>query len=170
MVVAVTMDSRVVEFREVVHAAQDFCALIDHAAPRDPAWLGRLFRSLPRLHAAICALHPAEGQAMLPVHIDIEQRFELFSRLREGLGELDSYWLEYDADYAANPLHMSGSLADDLTDIYFDLKPGLTLLDKVRQERVLRYWQASFEMHWGQHLVDAERHLYALKVQQRFDA
>jgi hypothetical protein len=65
---------------------------------------------------------------------------------------------------------MSGSLADDLTDIYFDLKPGLELLPAAHPEPVLRFWLESFELHWGQHLVDAERHLYALKLRRRFDA
>jgi hypothetical protein len=153
---------------EVINTAREYCALIDHAEPADPSWIERLFRLLPRLHAAITGLKPARGNTLLPVHIDIDERFELFSRLRQGLGERDGYWMEYDNGNAISPLHMSGSLADDLTDIYFDLKPGLELLPQVRHERVLRFWQRSYELHWGQHLVDAERHLYALVMQQGF--
>ena len=41
---------------------------------------------------------------------------------------------------------------------------------QARPEQVVQFWQASFELHWGQHLVDAERHLYALKVRKRFDS
>ncbi len=164
------MDSKVIDFGEVVNAAQDYCALIDRASPGDPSWLEGLFRSLPRLHAAIASLHLANGNAMLAAQIDFDERFELYSRLRKGLGERDGYWLEFDADNTISPRHMSGSLADDLTDIYFDLKPGLELLRKVRLERVLRFWQTSFELHWGQHLVDAERHLYALRVRRQFDS
>ncbi len=113
-------------------------------------------------------MHPAQGEALLPVHIDIDQRFELFSRLRTELGGRDSYWLEYDNGNSVHPQHMSGSLADDLADIYFDLKPGLEMLSRVKPDKVLRYWRRSFELHWGQHLVDAERHLYALRAQQGF--
>lgn len=153
----------------MVEAAREYCALIEHAQVSDPAWLEQLFRLLPRLHAAITAAqHPPPGEALLPVYIDIDQRFELFSRLRTELGEHDSYWLEYDNGNAIHPQHMSGSLADDVTDIYFDLKPGLEMLSRVKPDKVLRYWRRSFELHWGQHLVDAERHLYALKAQQGF--
>jgi hypothetical protein len=42
------------------------------------------------------------------------------------------------------------------------------MLSRVKPDKVLRYWRRSFELHWGQHLVDAERHLYALKAQQGF--
>ena len=152
----------------MVEAAREYCALIDHAAPADPTWFERLFRLLPRLHAAITDLKSGRQDALLPVHIDIDERFELYSRLRAGLGQRDGYWMEYDSGNAINPLQMSGSLADDLTDIYFDLKTGLEMLSRARAEKVLRYWQRSFELHWGQHLVDAERHLYALKAQQGF--
>ena len=159
------MEQEVTQFGEVFGTAREYCALIDHAKPADAAWLERLFRLLPRLHAAITTLKPARGDALLPVQIDIDERFELYSHLREGLGDRDGYWMEYDNGNAISPLHMSGSLADDLADIYFDLKSGLELLSQVRPERVLRFWQRSYELHWGQHLVDAERHLYALKVQ-----
>lgn len=164
------MEPSKLQFGEMVNAAQAYCALIDQATPANPAWFEHLFQSLPRLHAAVACLDSDDENALLPALIDIDARFELFSRLREALGERDGYWLQYDSDFAANAQYMSGSLADDLTDIYFDLKPGLVLLEDVLPENVAGFWQASFVMHWGQHLVDAERHLYALKVRQAFDA
>ena len=82
--------------------------------------------------------------------------------LRKALGERDSYWLEFDS--APEEIHMSGSLADDLTDIYFDLLQGLELVDDAWPHRAAQAWQSTYRLHWGQHLVDAERHLYALKV------
>ena len=96
---------------------------------------------------------------------DLDDRFALYSRLRKRLGERDSYWLEFDA--APEEMHMSGSLADDLTDIYFDLQHGLELLDGAWPQRAAQVWQTSYRLHWGQHLVDAERHLYALKVRDQ---
>lgn len=162
------MEQATGQFGAMVEAAREYCALVEHAQVSDPAWLERMFRLLPRLHAAITAVHPSRGESQLPVHIDIDERFELFSRLRTELGERDGYWLEFDNGNALHPQHMSGSLADDLADIYFDLKPGLEQLSGVPEERVLRFWRHSYELHWGQHLVDAERHLYALKVRKEF--
>lgn len=162
------MEQATGQFGAMVEAAREYCALIEHARPTDPVWLEQMFRLLPRLHAAITVARPMRGESQLPVHIDIDERFELFSRLREALGERDGYWMEFDNGNAIHPQHMSGSLADDLADIYYDLKPGLEQLAQMPPERVLRFWRRSYELHWGQHLVDAERHLYALKAQKCF--
>jgi hypothetical protein len=97
--------------------------------------------------------------------VDLDERFELYSQLRRLLGERDRYWLEFDA--APEEMHMSGSLADDLTDIYFDLRHGLELFDEIWPQRAAQVWQRSYRVHWGQHLVDAERHLYALKIRNQ---
>jgi hypothetical protein len=98
---------------------------------------------------------------------ELDDRFEFFARLRRRLGGKDSYWLEFD-DFAGVGARlgegMSGSLADDLTDIYFELKRGLCLLSSADPDAVARFWQSGFTAHWGQHLVDAERHLYRLRV------
>ena len=52
-------------------------------------------------------------------------------------------------------------LADDFTDMYFDLKFGLDLL-KTEPAQAINVWQCSFYMHWGQHLLDAESRLNAV--------
>ena len=150
---------------EMVDAAGDYCRLIDNAPARPGDWLELLFRLMPRLHAAVTALNAYDTGDIPPCETDLDARFELYSHLRKLLGELDSYWLEFDA--APEEVHMSGSLADDLTDIYFDLRYGLDLLDEVWPQRAAQAWQSSYRMHWGQHLVDAERHLYALKVRNQ---
>jgi len=147
---------------EMVDVAGDFCRLIDHALARPGDWLESLFRLMPRLHAAVTALNAYDTGETPLFDTDLDARFELYSHLRKVLGERDSYWLEFDA--APEEVHMSGSLADDLTDIYFDLRHGLDMLDEVWPQRAAQVWQSSYRMHWGQHLVDAERHLYALKV------
>jgi hypothetical protein len=76
------------------------------------------------------------------------------------------YWLEYDHpdDTNTDGEHRTGSLADDLTDIYFELKRGLNMLDAAGPDEVAHLWELGFKEHWGQHLVDAERHLYSLKI------
>jgi hypothetical protein len=107
-----------------------------------------------------------------PELADFEDRFDLFSELRTCLGERDIYWLEYDhpGDISMDGEHRTGSLADDLTDIYFELKRGLNMLEAAGPDKVAHLWESGFRQHWGQHLVDAERHLYALKVNDRLQA
>ena len=150
---------------EMVGAAENYCQLIDHTGEAQGEWLESLFSLMPRLHLAVTALTAYDhGDSPLP-GVDLDQRFELYSRLRKALGERDCYWLEFDA--SPEEMHMSGSLADDLTDIYFDLQYGLQLLDEAWPQQAAQVWQSSYQIHWGQHLVDAERHLYALKVRNQ---
>lgn len=150
---------------EMATAAEAFCGLIsEHETPPD-GWLEELYALLPRLHSAVTALKSHNVNDLPVPEIDLDERFNLYSRLRKQLGERDSYWLEFDAP--PEQVNMSGSLADDLTDIYFDLLHGLQLLDEAWPQRAAEVWQMTYRMHWGQHLVDAERHLYALKVRNQ---
>lgn len=154
-------------FFELVNTARSYCRLIDHLPGSLDNGLPLLVKLLPRLHAAIVALHPRVTQE-LPVteSADFEHRFELFSWLRIRLGSRDSYWMEFDdiGPDRESREQMSGSLADDLTDIYFELKQGLQMLDSRSPEQIAGWWQNGFRLHWGQHLVDAERHLYSLRA------
>lgn len=150
---------------EMVSVAVDYCQLIEDGGKTTHDWLERLFRLLPRLHSAVTALAVLNAEDAPPCPVDLDERFELYSQMRRLLGDRDRYWLEFDA--APEEMHMSGSLADDLTDIYFDLRHGLELFDEIWPQSAAQVWQSSYRVHWGQHLVDAERHLYALKVRNR---
>jgi hypothetical protein len=150
---------------EMIAVAERYCSLIERPGEDPDQWLESLYNLMPRLHSAVTSLNAYDsGDMQLPV-VDLDERFELYSRLRKRLGERDSYWLEFDA--LPEEMHMSGSLADDLTDIYFDLQHGLELMDESWPYRATQLWQSSYRLHWGQHLVDAERHLYALKVRNQ---
>ncbi len=150
---------------EMATAADDYCQLIDSTRTAAGNWLDRLIQLMPRLHAAVTALNSYEAGDLPVSEVDLDERFELYSHLRRLLGKRDSYWLEFDA--SPEEMHMSGSLADDLTDIYFDLRYGMDLFDEVWPHRAAQAWQTTYRTHWGQHLVDAERHLYALKVRNQ---
>ena len=147
-------------FNEMAEAATAFCNLIEKVEIADAGWLKKMSLLLPRLHAAITALGTDDVRNDTYMIPDLDARFELFANLRELLGNRDSYWMEFDP--AHDDQGKSGSLADDLTDIYCELKHGLKLAD---QEPDLAYhgWRSGFTMHWGKHLLDAERHLYELK-------
>ena len=149
--------------------AREYCAFIedfDEAPEADSvAFLAKLARLPPRLHAAIETLDdPGEADDLLS-DIDPERRFSLFSRPRQALGELDSYWTEFDV--GRDWQEQSGSLADDLADSYWELKAGLDRLDQEHTALpTLRSRGSGYRLHWGQHLVDAERHLYGLRARR----
>jgi len=139
-------------------AARDYCRLIEQADGSVAEWLAQVAVQLPRLHAAVTSLDSGDGEAPAPRRTDLDRRFELFSQLRELLGYRDGYWMEYDDPTSRQ--EMTGSLADDLTDIYFDVKQGLEWLDSRRPEQAAGVWRSGYRLHWGEHLVDAERQLY----------
>ncbi len=154
---------------EFARVAREYCGFIESftASPEadSGAFLAEAARLLPRLHVAAEALSDTEAADDLLAGIDPERRFALFSRLREALGELDSYWTEFDV--GRDWQEQSGSLADDLADIYWELKAGLDRLERERRPlSILRCWGAGYRLHWGQHLVDAERHLYGLRARR----
>lgn len=149
---------------ELKNLATHYCELVECLNQGDTDGLHEVADLLPRLHAAVAALDlpdPHQGHHLVA---DLDARFELFSQLRNMLGERDSYWMEFDV--ADDEQSMSGSLADDLTDIYCELKNGLKLVDG-EPERAMEDWHKGYHLHWGQHLVDAERHLYELRVRNQ---
>jgi len=151
----------------MVDLAKAYCDLIDQAVTDPPpeGWLGNVAFLLPRINAAVTTLddNPDSGVTALP---DIESRFELFSRLRDLLGELDAYWLEF--DISSDDACRTGSLADDLTDIYCELKSGLDLVapdpDHDGLSQAAATWRGTYRAHWGRHILDAQRHLMELSV------
>ncbi len=50
---------------------------------------------------------------------------------------------------------MVGDLADDLADVWSDLKSGLRYYEKGRIEDAAHEWRANFDIHWGEHAADA---------------
>ncbi|OOZ37643.1 DUF5063 domain-containing protein [Solemya velesiana gill symbiont] len=152
-------------FNEMAEIAQKYCTLIENADEKDPQWLSKVASLLPRLHMAISVLAASAGESGNGVHPDLDARFEIFARLREVLGNKDAYWMEFDV--AQDGQHMSGSLADDLTDIYCELKYGLEMLEQ-EPSQALAGWCSGYSAYWGQHLLDAERHIYALKTRNQF--
>lgn len=153
----------------LANSATEYCHLIDHIDSSNDNWLDSLAALLPRIHAAISAL-PEHQIDHCPIETaqDFDRRFELFSRLRMFLGESDGYALDFDEPELQGDI--SGSLADDFTDIYFELKKGLELLGPKTENlsQAVDFWYGTYLWHWGQHLVDAEKHLYDLKVHRRF--
>lgn len=153
---------------EVAVLAKQYCDLIESAGCEPRRWLKDVVSLLPRIHAAVATVacfSPACGQINAA---DLDERFELFSRLRKLLADRDAYWLEFDrASEGADG--MTGSLADDLTDIYCELKLGLRLYDQ-DPACAADAWAGGFDSHWGRHLIDAERHLARLAADDRLEA
>ncbi len=153
---------------DFVETARVYCDLIDHLESDDTVWLEQLAKLLPRLHAAVAELDQSkDNTGICSSEQDLDDRFELFSRLHTLLGERDPYWLEFDV--SSDGQLMTGSLADDLTDIFCELKVGLDMLEghPEKRSKALNRLCSSYKTHWGQHLMDAQRHLYELDTRDQ---
>jgi len=158
------MDAIPSQCGQMARVAEEYCRLIDDFEPDslNRAWWLQLERLLPRLHVAVIALSgPRDGYAAYSLPDD-EQRFELYMRLHDRLHANPLLWSSL-GEYRLLA-RLCDRLADDLTDMYFDLRRGLSLLEAYPSDpaRAVGDWQNSFYMHWAQHLLDAERWLHTV--------
>lgn len=73
--------------------------------------------------------------------------------------QYDHYWEIFNPYHLDEPLEVS--LSDDIIDIYRDIKRGLILYEKNKDIEAIWQWRFNFEIHWGNHVVDAIRALHS---------
>lgn len=93
--------------------------------------------------------------------------FPLYRSLREKFGTVDVYWNVWDS--TKREAAFEGVLADDIADIYVDLKRDLWLAEAgLPLNEVVWDTCLSFQSHWGQHLTAALKAIYDLRTNKRF--
>ncbi len=136
--------------------------MMDHLeAYQRGIWLLEMDQLLPQIEDGMSTLR-LDVEYSFFVLPDLEYRFRMFCRLKVFLGDLDGYALAGDG---ADPDDYSGSLADDFTDIYFELSRGLDLFDADPSDPIpaLTLWHTGHMLHWQQHVCDARRRLEELR-------
>lgn len=106
----------------------------------------------------------------LPETLDVSNAEwqSIAQQVQQTLGSLDTYWAYFwhSAPTGVHDEPMCHSLADDLTDIYRDIKPGLRALEAEHEdsiEMVVFSWKEPlFATHWGQHAVSAMQALHSI--------
>lgn len=141
----------------------EYCHLIDtfEGLNRDNTWLSRMGRMLPRLHVAVIALVPTSDRYGPYRFPDDDKRCELYMRLHNVLQTDQTLKKVYGQSSLRH--QCCDQLADDFTDMYFDLRLGLELLP-IDPVKATNLWLSSFYIHWGQHLLDAENRLHAVEA------
>lgn len=149
------------QYGRMASVAQEYCSLID--GEREAGWTKRLEKVLPRLHVAITALSAPSNEGYTCLEHDDEKRCELYFCLRDDLLRDRSLFSAYEKVLVGphQRQQLCERMADDLADMYFDLKRGLELLQDDPQ-CASEIWQYSFYLHWGKHLLDAECWLRAI--------
>ncbi|MFL6374347.1 MAG: DUF5063 domain-containing protein [Pyrinomonadaceae bacterium] len=83
-----------------------------------------------------------------------KQRYARFEAL-----PVKSYWKVFDALVLEEPVF--NTLADDLSDIWRDVKEGLLLYESGEFEEAVWEWRFNYEIHWGRHLLGAQYAIYS---------
>jgi Domain of unknown function (DUF5063) len=150
-----------------VESARAYCSLIERRAEVSRSELVSSARVLlADLHARASSLPNQKlGESPTSRKIGNEGWWRLFESLRNQLREYDSFWVEHpESDVPSAP--GESSLADDLADVYRELKDGLMAWDST--EPTLRAgavweWRFGFEVHWGDHAVKAMRAIHRIR-------
>lgn len=143
-----------------VGAVRDFCAWCE--SPRDQSSERLAFdtsRHLARLYAAALDLPEVDIDDFPdPEPVSAEAKRSMFVSFA---GLPFNYYREVffsNVEQVDEPV--VGDLADDLTDIYCDLRDGLALFDSGNEPAAVWYWRFSFGIHWGRHAVCALRAIH----------
>lgn len=167
-------DSRVQHF---VNIARLFCQYVETPSEEKEFWIRNILVVLAQLYAAVFSLPEVElfDDDCIPENnfdVDDVEWKQVFMNVVQILGQIRWYRMNYDwmnnvSDGPNdNEVVEVGDLADDLADIYRDIKPGLRAWDENRDEylpEIVWGWRETlFTSHWGIHAVNALRVLHPL--------
>lgn len=151
--------------------ARRYCALVDAAtAVEKTEFLLGLYRILPELVLEATRLPDIDGDGsdeedVPPIlqrpGMSNEEWGSLYGLLKGKFGGATLYWTVF------NPLKdeeaITGSLADDVADVYRDLLKGVLLIDRyAANSEAIWEWRFGFHSHWGDHAISALRAIHWL--------
>lgn len=139
-------------------SARQFCLWVESSPTETDA--RKALGLLAALHISALELKQGDcGESIESTRISNEQWKAIFARFNS---LPFNYYNEFfsPANYDEKE-PVVGDLADDLADIYRDLKENLDLYDAGHQAEALWEWKQSFRIHWGRHAVAAIHALHA---------
>lgn len=106
-------------------------------------------------------MYALSSSLLLPEDTDDHEEEYEYVVLRFTAPDAGAYWEIYDPYICDEPV--CGSLVDDISSIYNDIRKGILLYEKGFLSDAQWEWKWSFENHWKFHAVDAIRALNSLK-------
>jgi len=159
--------------------AKEFCDIVDrHAVVPREEFLLNIHRLLPLLYARALALPSTDvlydlsseseepPDELEPVAPDLDRRSHdewstLMRQLAATFGPERYYREVFDPYEPPEEGEVRADLADDIADIYADLRQGLAKWSRGESGEALWAWRIGFEVHWGEHATGALRALWA---------
>jgi hypothetical protein len=147
---------------------QQYCRIVESAPGLEKGQLLlQIYQLLPELigqaiHLPDFALSDEDDPHRVETRGTHEQWKKLYELLKVKLGDADVYWEVWDPTKDNAAIH--GTLADDIADIYGDLKKGVMLCEdpKGTAREAIWIWRVLFFSHWGKHAIDALRTMHFL--------
>ena len=147
-------------------AVTGFMTSVDSASALDrDAFLSKVGRSLAELYCSALDLPAVEPESETAddTPFPTDEWKKQYLSLREKIGPLDAYWLVFDSAEKEEPVQ--GSLAGDISEIYYDLRQDLQLREKgIPRADMLWEIHSSFREHWGRHAIAALKTIYDLHL------
>ena len=161
------LDSSAKELGAAFHSvARIYCELFENRSAYSPAgFLAQLQIAIPAVYSAgarLPVIEPGDEETESPLR-SAAAHVELMRQLGDFLGRYDHYWEVYDPAKPEGDEKMPVVLADDLIDIYFDLKEGFAPWARGTDSdlrNAIFEWRLGWETHWGAHAVDALRAIH----------
>ncbi len=145
------------EVKGFVGTVRRYCAWAEAPAEQQTEDLTIAQRLLAELHLSVLGLPTLDCGDDVDDEVSHDEWKIVLQRF-QGL-PVDLYWDVFD------PLEEDApglnSLADDLADIYRDLKDGLVLYEGGKHLRAVWEWRFRFQIHWGAHLTGAQRAIHS---------
>jgi len=140
--------------------AKKFCSIVDSASDIERTeFVAQVYRILPKLIDVAIEMpdveRPDTRQQRSPLDVRHHEWERRYNALKEKFGDWNVYRQVFDPTKDSEAI--SGSLADDIADIYRDLKKGLELKETYprQPEAAIWQWRFGFYSHWGKHAMDA---------------
>jgi hypothetical protein len=114
-------------------------------------------RSVLRVYERALALPELDFVGSEPAPNRIEH--QEWEQVRKKVGERlcrDYYWEVFEPLEKDPPEPLTGSISDDLTDIWRDLKVGMTAFERGTPPDMINafwHWRFSLETHWARHVA-----------------
>ncbi|GAC1542968.1 MAG: hypothetical protein NVS2B7_16440 [Herpetosiphon sp.] len=156
-----------------VEKARALCNLVETDVADQASWMSQTLVAIADLYAAahylpVPDIEPASGYADDRFVLTKAEYQKAFQHLGSILGDKRFYSSYVDVTRLPGvpELPAVGDLADDLADIYGDIKPGLRAWDEnddnFLADIIFDWKEPLFARHWGCHSVDALRALHSL--------
>lgn len=148
-------------------AAERFCAWVEAPAEGAEQELYLAMRHVAELYALALVMPDADADpSVAELSLDENDHrvvYRRFSRL-----PLQYYGEVFDTTRVPPEEPSVGDLADDLLDIYADVKGGLIYFEQGHPEHAVFHWKFTWGVHWGHHATSALRamHCWSTRVDE----